>query len=586
MYLNREPTYDKEPTIEIKGCEGNAWQGYSDILQEIKRAIFLQNKEKAVIVIETYPAVRKEEIIGAFEELNPALVVDADRVTFDEDKIFPMIEKTLTDDPVLGIMSHFTIDDFIDSVCLQKAKEEIQSILSGVVIVYGFGASKIVSGDLLIYADITRWEIQFRYRSGEVGNWKANNSQEDLLRKYKRGFFFEWRVADRIKKQLFERMDYLLDTNAKDHPKMISGTALLHGLEEVVKRPFRLVPYFDPGVWGGQWMKEVFGLDKREKNYAWSFDGVPEENSLYLKYGDVRVEVPSINVVFYQPIPLLGDKVHARFGTEFPIRFDFLDTMGGGNLSLQVHPLVEYIQDKFGMNYTQDESYYMLDTANETYVYLGLKEGVNKEEMLADLRGAQGGEEIFPAEKYVNKLPAKKHDHFLIPAGTIHCSATDSMVLEISATPYIFTFKLWDWGQVGLNGKPRPLHLEHGEQSIQWDRQTSWVEDNLVNHVELLEKGDGYRIEKTGLHKRQFIETHRHWFTKEVHHKTNDSVNVLNLVEGEEAIVESPTDAFEPFIVHYAETFIIPEGVKEYTIRPYGAGEGKELATIKAYVRC
>lgn len=60
---------------------------------------------------------------------------------------------------------------------------------------------------------------------------------------------------------------------------------------------------------------------------------------------------------------------------------------------------------------------------------------------------------------------------------------------------------------------------------------------------------------------------------------------MFNLIEGEEAVVESPEGAFEPFVVHYAETFIIPAGIGKYTIRPYGASEGKEIATIKAYVR-
>ena len=68
-------------------------------------------------------------------------------------------------------------------------------------------------------------------------------------------------------------------------------------------------------------------------------------------------------------------------------------------------------------------------------------------------------------------------------------------------------------------------------------------------------------------------------------HSTNNSVNVFNLLEGEEAVIESPSGAFEPFVVHYAETFIIPACAKEYTIRPYGKAEGKECVTIKAYVR-
>jgi mannose-6-phosphate isomerase class I len=259
--------------------------------------------------------------------------------------------------------------------------------------------------------------------------------------------------------------------------------------------------------------------------------------------------------------------------------------MGGGNLTFQVHPLTEYIQDHFGMHYTQDESYYLLDAADDACVYLGLKENVDPRAMVADLERAQQGNFDFPADRYANRWPAKKHDHFLIPAGTVHCSGANSMVLEISATPYIFTFKMWDWGRLGLDGKPRPILLAHGAANVQWDRTTEWVRQNLINVVEPLGERDGWREERTGLHEREFIETRRHWFTKAVPHDTRGGVNVLNLVEGDEAIIESPTAAFEPFVVHYAETFIVPAAVGAYTVRPFGASEGKRCATIKAFVR-
>jgi mannose-6-phosphate isomerase class I len=188
-------------------------------------------------------------------------------------------------------------------------------------------------------------------------------------------------------------------------------------------------------------------------------------------------------------------------------------------------------------------------------------------------------------EKYVNRFPAKKHDHFLIPGGTIHCSGRNTMVLEISATPYIFTFKLWDWDRLGLDGKPRPLHIAHGEQVIQWDRTSEWVKKNLLPKAELTDQGDGWREERTGLHEREFIETRRCWITGQVNWNTDGNFNMLNLVEGEEAVVESPTGAFEPFVVHYAETFIVPAAVGAYVIRPNGRSIGKEIAVIKAYVR-
>ena len=173
----------------------------------------------------------------------------------------------------------------------------------------------------------------------------------------------------------------------------------------------------------------------------------------------------------------------------------------------------------------------------------------------------------------------------LIPAGTVHCSGRNSMVLEISATPYIFTFKLWDWGRLGMDGKPRPINIEHGKKVIQWDRKARWTKENLVNRIREVAAGDGWVEESTGLHELEFIETRRHWFTKKVNHHTNGGVNVICLVEGNEIIVESPSNAFEPFAVHYAETFIVPSLVGAYTISPGSGNNGKTLGTLKAYVR-
>jgi len=333
-------------------------------------------------------------------------------------------------------------------------------------------------------------------------------------------------------------------------------------------------------------MERVCGLPPDDApNHAWCFDCVPEENSLLLGFGDTRVEVPSVNVVLAHPEEILGKGTFSRFGAEFPIRFDFLDTVGGGNLSLQVHPLTSYIREHFGMDYTQDESYYMLDAEEDAVVYLGLKEGIDRNAMIRDLERALDADFDFPAETYVNRFPARKHDHFLIPAGTVHCSGRNSMVLEISATPYIFTFKLWDWGRLGLDGRPRPIHLSHGIANIQWDRTTEWVRRSLIGQVEPVASGDGWREERTGLHKLEFIETRRHWFTKAVPHDTEGTVHVLNLVEGEQAVVESPDGTFDPFHVNYAETFIVPAAVGPYTVRPCGAGNGREYATIQAHVR-
>lgn len=577
--------YEKNPVIEMKGYDNEAFQSYKAILEELLKKTKSLNKKKITMVLDYYHGTDEKEIYeNLISKINADRLINIEDYKLPEEQLSAELKREITEDRVFGVLSVRTIEEFFDMKKIEELREEIKNTSSGLIVVYGIGAG-LIEGDILAYADMARWEIQQRFRRKELDNWGVGNFDEDVLKKYKRAFFIEWRVLDRHKRELFKKIDYLIDTNIKNEPKMVSGNAFRAAMEQAVNQPFRLVPFFDPGVWGGQWMKEICGLDKNQKQYAWCFDGVPEENSLKLKYGDTVVEIPSINLVFYKPVELLGDKVHARFGTEFPIRFDFLDTMGGGNLSLQVHPLTEYIQSKFGMHYTQDESYYMLDSGENGSVYLGTKEGIKPEELIEEFRKAQRGEGAFPDEKYINKFPAKKHDHFLIPAGTIHCSGENAMILEISATPFIFTFKLWDWGRVGLDGLPRPIHIDHGKENIQYNRDTKWVEANLINRIDKISEGDGWREERTGLHEREFIETRRHWFSKKVTHNTNGLVNMLNLVEGEEAIIESPENKFEPYIVHYAETFIIPANVGEYTIRPYGGSEGKEIATIKAFVR-
>ena len=582
------PNYDKSPVVEVPGHDSGCRRGWDAICAELNRAITagLSKKRRWIVAVECYAGVHEEQVAS---QLRAGLTAAAHFLTTTGVFKSPSaLERELApylggDDPLFGFLSPLTIDTFLDGDKQQALRQHVET-QEGAVIVFGTGSLRCVNADTIVYADMPRWEGQLRQRRGEVGNLGADNRGTKSSLQYKRSYFIDWRVCDRLKQESIATWDYLLDTTAAGTPKLVTGVALRAGLDHASSRPFRVVPFFDPAPWGGQWMKEVCDLDPTAPNYGWCFDCVPEENSLLLQYGDIRIEIPSTNLVYYKPRELLGEAVHGLFGPEFPIRFDFLDTIQGGNLSLQVHPLIGYIQEKFGMHYTQDESYYILDAGEDAAVYLGVLPNTSPDALFTALEKARG-DVPFPAEQFVARWPARKHDHFSIPAGTIHCSGANAMVLEISATPYIFTFKLWDWGRMGLDGLPRPINLKHGRKNVQFDRDTDWVRTHLIDRVELLGRGGGWREERTGLHAAEFIETRRHWFTGAVPHDTRGGVNVLNLVEGREAIVESPTDAFAPFIVHYAETFIVPAAVGAYTIRPHGESVGAECATMKAYVR-
>ena len=565
----RSSNYDKYPATRT---EGSVWVGWEAIVSRLLK------ESPSVLAVDCYAGVYEEAVESAFAG-SFSQVIRTRELMKTEESVRAMTQRFMTDDVLFGFVSPLRLEEFFDDTLLKDARLRVQA---GTLVI-GPGASMVAPEATLVYADMARWEIQQRFRAHRVNGLGVNNSDDPVSIQYKRGYFIDWRALDYYKDNLFNRIGWFLDTNDENRPKLIEAGTFFLGIALTARKPFRVVPFFDPAPWGGQWMKEVCDLDRDKINYGWCFDCVPEENSLLLEVDGEKVEFPSVDLVLLHSRELLGAPVEGRFGKDFPIRFDFLDTMGGGNLSLQVHPTAQFIREQFGMAYTQDESYYIMDAEDDATVFLGVKTGVDREAMIEDLRAAQRGEIVFDAEKYVNRFPARKHDHFLIPGGTVHCSGANAMVLEISATPNLFTFKLWDWGRLGLDGKPRPINVERGSKVIQWERDTDYAKANLADHFREVAEGDGWKEISTGLHPAEFIESRRMDFSVPVSIKTAGSVQVLNLVEGTAALVTSSSGAFEPFEVHYAETFIIPECVEEFTLSP--AGDAKECKVIRAYVR-
>lgn len=571
--------YNTHPETKIENYN-LALEGADAIVQELTKKLDSIKKNDKVLVIDNYIGVDNQQIFDQIiKPLNPKHVVFSDDFAIDGKEIDKKVKEYLTDDRVFGRMMYYNLSEFFPEI--DKKVKEIESY-DGLTVVYGTGALLLApNADVVVYSDISRWEIQLRYRKG-MPNWKQNNTDEDPLRKVKRGYFFEWRMADQYKLEVFKKADYVIDANDQKL-KLTTTEDLLNSLKSLAKQPFRTVPYFDASVWGGQWMKKNYHLPENDSNYGWAFDGVPEENSLLLRMGKVRLQFPAMDLVLTQPKDLLGEKVYARFGAEFPIRFDYLDTMHGGNLSLQVHPLTEYIKKHYGMTYTQDESYYILQATDNSSVYLGVKDNIDPKEMKKDLIAGAKGEKRFPDEKYINHFPAKRGDHFLIPAGTVHCGGKDTVILEISATPYIFTFKIWDWGRIGLDGKPRPIHIKEGMDNLQLNRNTEWTKKHLVNQFTPIRKNQYETVERTGLHPTlEFIDSHRHWINTVGHFSNHGSVNMLNLVYGEKAIVKSIDGSFKPYTVSFGETFIVPASVHEYLIENPDPSE--KIGVLQTYV--
>ena len=480
------------------------------------------------------------------------------------------------DDPIFGTRFTGTLQDFF---AFDSLNPEPDASPSEMTIYYGTGAALVTETAYLVYVDVPKNEIQYRARAGSIYNLGATEAA-DPGGMYKRFYFVDWVVLNAHKAQLLPRIDLYVDEQDPETPSVIFGDALRDALRQMGRNYCRVRPWFEPGPWGGQWMKErIPQLVKDVPNYAWSFEMIAPEQGIVLESGGNLLELSFDLLMAHEARAILGDHAE-RFGDQFPIRFDFLDTFAGGNLSVQCHPRPSYIRKYFGEVFTQDETYYILDMKPNAKVYLGFQENIDAAEFRSALEDSFRNGTPVEIERFVRAMPSEKHSLFLIPNGTIHCSGTDNLVLEISATPYIFTFKMYDWLRLDLQGKPRPLNIRRAFDNLYFQRRGEVVERELISQPVLLEAGEDWKIYHLPTHASHYYDVHRVELATTLDLRTAGSPHLLMLVEGTSIRLETCNGKSQRF--NYAETFLVPAAAECYRL----VNEGNEIAkVVKAYLK-
>jgi len=476
---------------------------------------------------------------------------------------------------VWGRRASIALADFFDTGKIADVlfKKDVINIVIGV------GASLINKQAPVVYIDLPKNELQYRMRAEKANNL-GKTQRDDNQETYKRFYFVDWVVLNEYKKQILPSIEIIADGQWNENITWAYFKDIREGLHHLSQNAFRVRPWFEAGAWGGHWMKEnIKGLNKNEINYAWSFEMIVPENGLVFESSENLLEIAFDWLMLLRSKEVLGGDAE-RFGIEFPIRFDFLDTFDGGNLSIQCHPRLKYIQENFGETITQDETYYILECKDDAKVYLGFQDDIDPVTFKKALEESVEKNEAIEIEKFVQKHDAHKHDLFLIPNGTIHSSGKNNLVLEISATPYIFTFKMYDWVRLDLNGKPRPINIEHAFKNLDFSRKGKKVQDELISKEALIEKGDDWQLMHVPTHAEHFYDVHRLEFTDSVDVETNNKCHVLMLVEGDSIIVETKNGLRQRY--NYAETFAVPAAAGSYKI----INEGGDIAkVVKAFVK-
>ncbi|HSJ89594.1 MAG TPA: class I mannose-6-phosphate isomerase [Anaerolineales bacterium] len=480
------------------------------------------------------------------------------------------------DDPIFGKRFTGTLADFFDAGSLAQKIAHEQGEM---IIYYGTGAALFAEDAYLVYVDVPKNEIQYRARAGSIHNLGAAQDAEPG-RMYKRFYFVDWVLLNAHKARVLPKIDLCVDEQNPEIPSIISGNDLRDALTDMSHNYFRVRPWFEPGPWGGQWMKAHFPrLAKNVPNYAWSFEMIAPEQGIVLESGGNLLEVSFDLLMAHAAHAILGDHA-ARFGQQFPIRFDFLDTMSGGNLSIQCHPRPSYIREQFGEDFTQDETYYILENKPDAKVYLGFQNDMDPAQFRSALEDSLRNGIPIEIERFVRAVPSEKHRLFLIPNGTVHGSGADNLVLEISATPYIFTFKMYDWLRLDLQGKPRPLNIPRAFENLYFQRRGKVVERELIAEPALLEAGEDWQVEHLPTHPAHFYDVHRLQFGTSIDVHTDGSPHVLMLVEGTSLILETGNRKHQRF--NYAETFLVPAAADRYKLINEGPAPAK---VVKAFLK-
>jgi mannose-6-phosphate isomerase class I len=576
--------FDTFPKFTISS--GLIEAGYKALASRISSDI---KKGLRVLAIDGYQGVQWNEFItGLLTELESfKLIPETINIQSSyapEEEINKRINPFLGgNDPIFGTHYPLGIEYLLDAQKISDLRISA-SIKRGyksgtLTIIYGTGSSLIEQYDKIWYIDIPKDFIQEDARKGKLRNL---GSEENLSfgNFYKRSYFVEWPALNRRKRDLLPSLDIFIDLQNPDEPSFIEGDFFREALKEISITPFRLRPWFYPGPWGGKFMQGHMGLDPEAPNFAWSFEMIVPENSVIIEKNNNCLEFSFDCLMYMQNMNILGDEASRQFKHEWPVRFDYLDTINGGNLSVQVHPRPDYIRKEFGETFTQDETYYICASKPGAKVYIGLTEDCDPVDFRKALEdSASNGSEV-EIEKYVNTEPSKPHDLFLIPNGTVHCSGEGNLVLEISATPYIFTFKIYDYLRRDLEGNLRPINVERAFENIRFDRRKNWVRENLIARPEILRSGKGWKEVVLYNAPFTFYNIHRIEFEQEFTLNTSGTAYSTNLVEGEK--VEIICSNGRTVNLSYLETMIIPAAAGEIKIINKGK---KSCKMVLVYIK-
>lgn len=551
-----------------------------------------KNAPKGLVVIDGFPTANIPKLVEHIKQVSPDIAtVDVREFLRPPDEIQELLKPYLPmdreTDPEL-IFGKLFDQIFLPFFDQKKASD----FLSGVTdkqttILYGFGSASSLFrpfAEAIYYIDVTPKDTALRVFNGLYQC--IGNQTEDLDALVRQTYFIDVELAVQLRKELIHSRSidqYILDSELSF--SMLGESSMYKIFDELKVRPLRAKPIYVEGVWGGQFIRRYRGVPEHlVDKVAWSFELIHTEASILVDSGGHLLDIPFLTIMDAIAESVLGPKLSRQFGGYLPIRFNYDDTWhSNGNMSIQVHPSDKMAQEMYGDFAAQNEAYYVVLTGHGAKTFCGFK--ADGHEFLELCRQSEEKGSIVPYEDYIHAIPSDVGRQILLPAGTVHGSGRNQIVLELGTlTMSAYTYKIYDYTRMDITGKPRPLHTKLAEQALDFSRDAEWVMENIAFPPKLIETGPGWRELLVGKHDSIYFETHRIEMETGSRYIGDNGPGfcVITIVDGEAARIQSVDDPDRYYEAKYLDVILVPASMPRYEV----IAKGKQPVVLhKAFVR-
>ena len=319
--------------------------------------------------------------------------------------------------------------------------------------------------------------------------------------------------------------------------------------------PLKFNPIFKSMIWGGDKVRQYKAIDTDQKNIgeSWELSGVPGNESV-VSNGEFAGRTITELIKEYGP-ELLGRHVYETCGEKFPLLIKFIDARD--DLSIQVHPDDAMAQAVHGQPFGKTEMWYVVSADKDAHLMSGLSTEITPEEYVSRV-------ENNTITDVLCDYKVTAGDVFFLPAGRIHSIGKGCFIAEIQQTSDL-TYRIYDFGRLGLDGKPRELHTELAKEAIDYsvldDYRTMY--DGTLNEVTPLVKCEYFQTNLLDLTDKVSMEV-----------KSNDSFMIVICLEGNGELMDSVGNVVS---LKQGEIVLVPAIVEN--VRLYPQREMKLLLT-------